>query len=188
MTSNPFVLHEDPVQSVEAAAKLRTLKPTIDPRGPRFGAAITATLLLVTIALALLTGSAGNPVALAAEDPLARLTEPGALLLLFIFLLFVWGAAAGITRHPYGRVFAAVIRPRIAPPAELEPAAPPTFAQGVGTVVVGVGLLLHVLGVPFALPIAAAAAFLAAFLNAAFGFCLGCELYVLLRRASLVRG
>ena len=154
----------------------------VDPRGPRFGAAITATLLLVSVALALVTGTAAEPAALAAESPLARLAEPAALLLLAILLLFVWGASAGIRRHPFGILFATLIRPRLDPPTDLEPAAPPTFAQGVGAFVVGLGLILHAFGVPFALPIAAAAAFLAAFLNAVFAFCLGCELYLLLRR------
>lgn len=158
----------------------------IDPRGPRFGAAITATLLLTVVALALLTGSSTEPLALQGKTPLERLAEPGALLLIAVFLLFVWGASAGIRRHPFGALYARLIRPRLAPPAELEHPAPPTFAQGVGAVVVGLGLLLHAFGVPWALPVAAAAAFLAAFLNAAFAFCLGCEIYLLLRRARLV--
>ena len=46
--------------------------------------------------------------------------------------------------------------------------------------------MLHLLGVPWALPIAAALAFVAAFLNAAFGLCLGCQLYLLLQRVGLV--
>ena len=49
------------------------------------------------------------------------------------------------------------------------------------------GLLLHVAGVPWALPIAVAMAFVAAFLNAAFSYCLGCQLYLLLVRAGVVR-
>ena len=53
--------------------------------------------------------------------------------------------------------------------------------------VTGLGLLLFVLGVPFALPIAAALAFVAAFLNAAFGYCLGCQIYLLLVRAGVIR-
>lgn len=159
----------------------------VDPRGPRFAAAITATLLFIAVALSLATGSSVDPTELAQQTPLARLLEPGALLLLALFALFVWGAAAGVRRHPFGLLFAAAIRPRLAPPAELEAAAPPTFAQGVGAFVTGAGLLLHVLGVPWALPIAAAAAFIAAFLNAAFAFCLGCELYLLLRRARVIR-
>ena len=50
----------------------------------------------------------------------------------------------------------------------------------------GLGLLLHLAGVPWALPIAAAAAFVAAFLNAAFGYCLGCQMYLLLQRVGIV--
>ncbi|WP_424464219.1 DUF4395 domain-containing protein [Pseudoclavibacter helvolus] len=151
----------------------------IDPRGPRFGAAITAFLLLVVVFL----GLTAPPAATFAE----RLTQPGFLLLVALSALFAWGAFAGIQRHPYGRVFAALIRPRLAPPAETEDAAPPTFAQGVGFAVTLVGVVLHVLGVPLAVPVAAGAAFIAAFLNAVFGYCLGCQLYVLLLRAGVIR-
>ena len=52
---------------------------------------------------------------------------------------------------------------------------------------VGIGLVLHLVAVPWALVIAGAAAFIAAFLNAAFGFCLGCELYLLLARVRATR-
>ncbi|MBB2956238.1 DUF4395 domain-containing protein [Pseudoclavibacter helvolus] len=151
----------------------------IDPRGPRFGAAITAVLLLVTVFLGL--------VAPAATTFAERLAQPGFLLLVALSALFAWGAFAGIQRHPYGRIFAAVIRPRLAPPAETEDAAPPTFAQGVGFAVTLVGIVLHVLGVPLAVPVAAGAAFIAAFLNTVFGYCLGCQLYVLLLRVGVIR-
>ncbi|WKK71046.1 DUF4395 family protein [Rathayibacter oskolensis] len=67
-----------------------------------------------------------------------------------------------------------------------EDARPPRFAQLIGLIVTGAGVVLHVAGVPGAVPIAAAVAFLAAFLNAAFGLCLGCELYLLLVRARLL--
>jgi len=159
----------------------------VDPRGPRFAASITAALLLAGVALALLTGSAADAAALAAAGPLQRLAEPASILLVALFALFVWGAAAGVRRHPFGLIFARFVRPRLAAPEELEPAAPPTFAQGVGALVTGAGILLHAAGVPWALPVAASAAFVAAFLNAAFGFCLGCELYLLLRRLRAVR-
>jgi hypothetical protein len=142
----------------------------IDPRGPRFGAAITAALLLVDVVL----GVAGA--ALAAW-----------LLLAGVAALFAWGAVAGIGRHPFGLLFRVLVRPRLAPPVELEDPRPPTFAQGVGFVVAGAGVLLGALGVGPAVPIAAAAAFVAAFLNAAFGFCLGCQLYLLLVRARVIR-
>lgn len=152
--------------------------PGIDPRGPRFGAAITSVLLLVTVGLALVT-----PISATAVD---RLLEPAALLLVVLVALFAWGAFAGIQRHPYGAVFRALVAPRLGPPSEREDPAAPTFAQGVGLLVTGTGLVLHLLGVPGALAVAAAAAFVAAFLNAAFAYCLGCHMYVLLVRAGLI--
>lgn len=142
----------------------------IDPRGPRFGAGITAVLLLVTVVLAV----AGAEVA-------------AFWLLVVIAALFAWGAFAGIARHPYGLLFKTLVRPRLAPPAELEDPRPPTFAQGVGFAVTLAGLVLALFGVPAAVPIAAAIAFFAAFLNAVFGFCLGCWLYLRLVRARLIR-
>lgn len=147
-------------------------RPTrVDPRGPRFGAAVTAVLLLVTIAL-----------------DLQGLHTAALVLLVVLVALFAWGAFAGVGRHPWGVVFQRVVRPRLSPPDELEDAAPPTFAQGVGLLVTGVGLLLALVGVPHAVVVSAAIAFLAAFLNAAFGLCLGRQLYVLLLRAGLVGG
>ena len=74
------------------------------------------------------------------------------------------------------------MRPRLGPPAELEDPAPPRFAQGVGLVVTGVGLVFALAGAGLAVEIAAGLAFVAAFLNAAFGLCLGCELYLLIAR------
>lgn len=141
----------------------------IDPRSPRFGAGITAVLLLLVIGLAL--GGAG----LAATIIFAAIT-----------VLFAWGAFAGVKRHPYGALFRAAVRPRLAPPAELEDPAPPTFAQGVGFAITLIGLVLHLAGVPYALVVAASAAFVAAFLNSVFAFCLGCQLYLLLVRAGLL--
>lgn len=142
----------------------------IDPRGPRFGAGITAVLLLLVVFLSL------------AGAGLAALVLLGVLV-----AVFAWGAFAGIRRHPYGLLFAKLIRPRLSPPAELEDPAPPTFAQGVGLLVTGAGFVLALLGVPFAVEISAAAAFVAAFLNSVFGYCLGCQLYLLLLRAGIIR-
>lgn len=142
----------------------------IDPRAPRFGAGITAVLLLIDVFLALVDA-----------------TTAAFFLLLAIALLFAWGAFAGIQRHPYGLLFRKVVRPRLAPPAEKEDPAPPTFAQGVGLFVTGIGLVLHLVGVPFVLPIAASLAFAAAFLNSVFGYCLGCQIYLLLVRAGVIR-
>jgi hypothetical protein len=142
----------------------------IDPRGPRFAAAITAALLLVTAVL----GFGGADAA-----ALALLTALAAL--------FAWGAIAGVARHPFGLLFRAVVRPRLAPPAELEDPRPPTFAQLVGLLVTGTGVVLGLAGVAVAVPVAASVAFVAAFLNAAFAYCLGCQMYLLLVRARVIR-
>jgi hypothetical protein len=162
-----------PAESASSAGRAQPgrAQPGIDPRGPRFGAAITAALLLVTVVLAI-----------AGADAAAF------WLLVAITLLFAWGAFAGIRRHPYGLIFARLVRPRLAPPAELEDPRPPTFAQGVGFAVGLAGVLLSLLGLEYAVPIAAAIAFFAAFLNAAFDFCLGCQIYLLLARARIVPG
>ena len=141
----------------------------IDPRGPRFGAGITAILLLVVIGLSL-----------------GGLTTPALILFAAITLLFAWGAFAGVQRHPYGLLFKKVVRPRLQPPAELEDPIPPTFAQGVGFFITLVGVILTLLGLTLALPIAAGLAFIAAFLNSVFGYCLGCQIYLLLARVGVV--
>jgi hypothetical protein len=141
----------------------------IDPRGPRFTAGITAVLLLVVAVL----GFGGADLA-------------AWLLLAALAALFAWGAFAGVRRHPFGLLFKRFVRPRLSPPDELEDPRPPTFAQGVGFAVTVVGVLLGAIGLPIAVPIAASLAFVAAFLNAVFGYCLGCQLYLLLVRARVI--
>lgn len=178
----------------------------IDPRGPRFAASITAVLLLIALALSLVGIStaqlpggwfaiipnssdfafiAGSAWAMPAADLAHRALDPGFLLLTVIALLFLWGVVSPRTA-PWGVLFRRIVRPRLAPPTESEDPRPPRFAQGVGLFVVTAGLVLHLDGVPWALPIAAAAAFIAAFLNAVFAFCLGCQIYLLLQRAGIV--
>lgn len=149
----------------------------IDPRGPRFAAGITALLLLVDVFLGLTTPIGATP----AE----RALEPAFLLLLAIALLFLWGVLSPRTA-PWGALYRAAVQPRLPAATDLEDPRPPRFAQGVGLFVVTIGLVLHLLGVPWALPVAAAAAFIAAFLNAVFGLCLGCQLYLVLQRAGIV--
>ncbi len=141
----------------------------LDPRGPRFGAGITAVLLLTVVFLSLIGASVAA---------LALLTVLAAL--------FAWGAFAGAGRHPWGLLFKRFVRPRLAPPTELENPAPPTFAQGVGLLVTLVGVVLGLAGLAPMVGIAAAAAFIAAFLNAVFDYCLGCQLFLLLVRAGLI--
>lgn len=131
----------------------------IDPRGPRFAAALTSTVL----AAVLLTGSE--------------------LLLAGQALVFALGVAH---RSPYALIFKQFIRPRLAAPEELEDARPVRFAQVVGlafTLAAGVALAV---GGSLLANILIAAALVAALLNAATGFCLGCEIYLLARRSSLL--
>lgn len=153
--------------------------PQIDPRGPRFGAGITSVLLLVTIALGLTeVGTIGS-----LAD---RASTPAFLLLAVLTALFAWGALQGPSKHPYGLLFRALVRPRLGPPAFTESEKPPTFAQLIGFLVAGTGIVLQLVGVPYGLVIASGAAFIASFLNAVFAYCLGCEIYALLVRAKLI--
>ena len=152
----------------------------IDPRSPRFGAGITAIALLITLSLGLADSTIPQGVA-------ERSADPAFLLLTLITALFAWGAFAGIKRHPYGALFKALILPRLGPPAYREEPEPPTFAQLVGFVVSAMGVVLHLVGIPYGLVAATAAAFIAAFLNSVFGLCLGCETYALLVRARIIR-
>jgi hypothetical protein len=130
----------------------------IDPRGPRFSAAITT----VVLAVVLVTGS----VWLLAVQAAA----------------FAAGSVLGLRYSPYGLLYRWLVRPRLRPPAELEPEAPPRFAQAVGLVFSAAGLGGYAAGLTWLGATATALALAAAFLNAAFGFCLGCEMYLIIRR------
>jgi hypothetical protein len=130
----------------------------IDPRGPRFGAIITTVVLAVVL-----------------------LTQSGWLLAVQA-LIFVIGAAAGLRYAPYGLIYRSLLRPRLGPPAYTEAEAPPRFAQAVGAVfalagVAGFASGAAIVGVAFT-----ALALVAAFLNAAFNFCLGCQVYLFIKR------
>ncbi|GAA4088665.1 DUF4395 domain-containing protein [Nocardioides kongjuensis] len=133
----------------------------IDPRGPRFTASIT----LVVFAVALVLSDAAPGVA-------AVLTGIQAV-------LFAIGAGLGVHRTPTGVLFRRLVRPRLAPPDHLEDPAPPRFAQAVGLVFAVVATLGLATGAVLLGQVFAAFAFVAAFLNAVFAFCLGCEMYLL---------
>lgn len=133
----------------------------IDPRGPRFNAAVTSVVLIATLS------THGT-----AQIVLAAIQT----------VLFAWGAFLGIQHTPVATVFKTVVRPRLSSPTELEDSAGPRFSQLVGFVFLAVALLAYVLGATLAGDIATGFALVAALLNAVFNFCLGCELYVLLKR------
>jgi hypothetical protein len=131
----------------------------LDPRGPRFAAALTTLVVLVAM-----TFSSGW---------------------VMLFQAVVFGLTALAPRFgPYGLVYKTFVAPRLSRPEELEPLAPVRFAQTVGLVFAVVSGFGYLLGAPVVGLVAAAFALAAAFLNAAFGLCLGCEVYLAYRRLA----
>lgn len=140
----------------------------IDPRAPRVGAAITSAFAILGFA-----------------DAFTSFGITSQFLALLLFALFGWSVFFPST-HPYKKVFEA-IRPRLGEPKELEDARPPRFAQQVGLGFATFGLIGLIASSQLAVTIAFAFIFIAAFLNAFFNFCLGCQMYLLLKRAGLFR-
>lgn len=136
----------------------------IDSRGPQFTAAVTAVVLAVVLATAPSTFAT------------ALLGVQAAL--------FAIGVGLGVQRTPHAWVFRSFVRPRLTKAPEWEDPAPPRFAQGVGLVFALVGVAGFAAGANLLGLVATGFALTAAVLNAVFKFCLGCELYLLLRRAT----
>ncbi|MCH9719554.1 MAG: DUF4395 domain-containing protein [Actinomycetia bacterium] len=157
-------LSGDVQQEATQAAK----SATIDPRGPRFGAGITTLVL------------AGALLAIPSDD--SSSVTLAAVLLGFQALVFGAATFVGMRAQLYGLIYRALVAPRLAPPTEREDPAPPRFAQLVGFIFVVVGLIGLAVGSLGLAQIATGLALAASFLNAVFGFCLGCEIYLLLRR------
>ena len=139
------------------------MSPQIDPRGQRFAAALTSVSFVVALA-----------------------TAPGALavgLLAVQAALFATAVALGVQRTPVAAAYRSFVRPRLGPPAHLEDAAPPRFAQGVGLVFTAAAMAGFLAGLHPVGYVATGFALVAALLNATVGLCLGCEVYLLGRRA-----
>jgi hypothetical protein len=131
---------------------------TIDARGPRFAALITTVVLVVALA------------------------THAIWVIAFQLTVFAIGAIRGPQFTPYSWVYRKFVRPRLKGEVPTEDIRPPQFAQTVGflfALVATAGLVTHI---PALFTIAAGAALAAAFLNAAFDYCLGCEVYLLLLR------
>lgn len=133
----------------------------IDPRGPRFGAAITSVLLAVALVLG---PSWGLPV------------------LIVQTLAFALGVLLGVRHQPWGWLYRRLVRPRLTSPKHLEDARPPRFAQAVGLAFALAGLAGALLGLGALYYVAIGSALAAALLSAIFDFCLGCEIYLLAQR------
>jgi hypothetical protein len=130
----------------------------IDARGPRFSAALTT----VVLAIALVTGSLWVAT--------------------FQAVVFAIGAIKGPQFTPYAFIYRTLIKPRLKSPLRTEDVRPPKFAQSIGLLFALVALVGSATGTPVVFTVAIAAALAAAFLNAAFDFCLGCQIYLLLAR------
>lgn len=130
----------------------------IDARGPRFSAALTT----VVLAIALVTGSVW--------------------VALFQAVVFAIGATKGPQFTPYALIFRKLIKPRLKSPLRTEDVRPPKFAQSIGLAFALVAIVGAATGTSVVFSVAVAAALAAAFLNAAFDFCLGCQVYLLLAR------
>ena len=132
----------------------------IDARGPRFGAVITTTVLAI---------------ALVTQNKWIILAQG---------LVFAIGAIRGPQFTPYGFIFKNLIKPRLSQPGPTEDVRPPKFAQAVGLGFALVGTIAAFAAFELLFTIAVGAALGAAFLNAAFNYCLGCEMYLLLVRLT----
>jgi hypothetical protein len=137
----------------------------IDPRGPQLTAGITAVVLVVVLLL----------------------PSPWAVVLTGVqAVLFAIGATRGLQHTPHAWLFRNVVRPRLSAPApeELEDPAPPRFAQGVGLAFTLIALVAFTSGLTLLGQVAIGFALVAALLNAVFRLCLGCELYLLIKRVA----
>ena len=136
----------------------------VDVRGPRFAAWVTTAVLVITLVV--------SSFSLAAA----------AVILGVQAVVFAVGALGGPRKHPYGLIFAKLVAPRLAPVTDREPVPPLKFAQLVGFVFAVVGVVGFATGVSTLGLAATGFALVAAFLNAAFAICLGCQLYPLVTR------
>ena len=143
----------------QAGAVTSTGVKLIDARGPRFGAAITTAVL----ALALVTHSV--------------------VLITFQLVVFAIGAFTGPAKTPYAFVYKKFVKPRLSGDVPTEDVRPPQFAQLVGFGFALVATIAGLLGATTVFSVAVSFCLAAAFLNAAFNFCLGCEIYLLATRA-----
>jgi len=134
--------------------------PLIDARGPRYTAALTTLVLSAAI-----------------------ITESN-LIIGFQFTVFLSAVIFGLRRSIYGFLYRNLIQPRLKGPVPSEYESAPRFAQLIGALFALTALIGGLTGNTAVFLIATGFALAAAFLNAAFGFCLGCQLYLLIVRAT----
>ena len=138
---------------------LKKVTTVLDARGPRFGAAITTVVLAA---------------ALATNNPWFIVVQA---------IVFAIGAFKGPQFTPYAYIYKFAVKPFLKGEVPTEDVRPPQFAQSVGLLFALVAIAGALFGIEALVVGAVAMALGAAFLNAAFNFCLGCEIYLLLLRA-----
>ena len=132
----------------------------IDARGPRYTAGITTLVLS------------------------AALVTESNLIIGFQFAVFLTAVLFGLRKSLYGFIYRNLIQPRLSGPVPSENEAAPRFAQLIGALFAATALVGGVSGNSAVFLIATSFALAAAFLNAAFGFCLGCQFYLLILRGK----
>jgi len=142
----------------QVLSKKTTTPTVIDARGPRFSAVLTSLVLATTLI-------SGQTWILVAQG-----------------IVFAIGAFRGPQFTPYALIFRTFVKPRIKGAVKTEDVRPPQFAQSVGLIFAVVGIAGSFAGIPAIFTVATSFGLAAAFLNAAFDFCLGCEMYLLLTR------
>jgi len=135
----------------------------IDPRGYRFGAAVTLAVAVIALVLG---------------------ADAGLIPMALLVLMFVPGATVGPQATIQSWLFRRLVRPRLGPPAETESFRPPRFAQQLGLAMSTAALVLGLAGVDAGFYILGAFVAAASFLNSVFDFCLGCEIYLLVKRMT----
>jgi len=139
------------------------MSASIDSRGPRWSAGITT----IVLATALVTSSLW--------------------VIAYQAVVFAIGAIRGPQFTPNAVIFKKLIRPRLKSEATFEDVRPPQFAQAVGLGFALVAVIASVVGAGAVFTIAVGFALAAAFLNVAFNFCLGCEMYLFILRARTAK-
>jgi hypothetical protein len=135
----------------------------IDPRGYRFGAAVTLAISIIAIVIGANVG--------------------GIVTMAILALLFLPGATVGPQATLQAAIFKRAIRPRIGAPSETESFRPPRFAQQMGLGFALLAVVFGLAGVDAGFYIFTGFVVVASFLNSVLGFCLGCEIYLLGKRA-----
>jgi hypothetical protein len=105
----------------------------------------------------------------------------------FQAIVFAIGALRGPQFTPYALIFKKLIKPRLKSEVTFEDVRPPQFAQAVGLVFALVAVIASITGAGGVFTIAVGFALAAAFLNAAFNFCLGCQMYLLILRVRTAK-